>query len=72
MYIQTTFLSGVCKSAETRQSALEFFLAPKESPDHGNDAWRKLITLGSHLDCAEGVQACGNLAERSMRKLQGM
>ena len=71
-YTQTTFLSGTCKSIETRPSALEIYLAPKGSPDHGNEAWRQTKTLGSCLDSAVDVQARINLAQLSMRKMQGM
>ena len=48
------------------------YLAPKGSPDHGNEAWRKMKTLGSRLDCAVDLQARINLAQLSMRKLQVM
>ena len=48
------------------------YLAPKGSPDHGNEAWRKMKTLGTRLDCAVDLQARINLAQLSMRKLQGM
>ena len=41
-------------------------LAPKGSPDHGNEA------LGSRLDSAVDVQARISLAQLSMRKMQGM
>ena len=48
------------------------YLAHKGSPDHGTEAWRKMKTLGSRLDCAVDLQAHINLAQLSMRKLQGM
>ena len=48
------------------------YLAPKGSPDHGNEAWRKIKTLGLRLDSAVDVQARIILAQLLMRKLQGM
>ena len=36
------------------------------------DLAHKIKTLGSRLDCVEIIQAYINLAELSMRKLQGM
>ena len=47
-------------------------LAPTGSPDHGNEAWRQMKTLGSRLDSAVDVQARISLAQLSMRKMQGM
>ena len=48
------------------------YLAPEGSPDHGNEAWRQMKPLGSRLNSAVDVQAQINLAQLSMRKLQGM
>ena len=48
------------------------YLAPKGTPDHGDEAWRQTKTLGSRLDSAVDVQARINLAQLSMRKMQGM
>ena len=50
-YVQTEWNLQVNRD---KTECTRIYLAPKGSPDHGNEACRQM-TLGSHLDCAVDV-----------------